>query len=96
MGAPGVVLPCDTLVQLPSQPPKPWAGLPDTVHTPTPGTALNMNNVTIPSGASTAVTGAPGVVVPVFCDTGAHSPQPPAGLPDAVRTTPPGSARNTV
>ena len=93
MGAPGVVLPCDTLDQGSQSP----AGRPDAVHTPTLGTALNMNNVMIPSKASAAVTCAPGVVMPVCGDTGVQPPpQPWAGLPDAVRTVPPGSARNNV
>ena len=93
MRAPGVVLPCDTL----DQGPQPWTGLPDAVHTPTPGTALNMNNVMIPLGASTAVTGAPGVVVSLCSNTGVQPPpQPWAGLPDAVYTTPLGSAMNNV
>ena len=45
----------------------------------------------------TAVTGAPAVVVRVCGDTGVQpSPQPWTGLPDAVYTPPPGSARNNV
>ena len=56
--APGVVVPAcgDTLVQ---PYPQPWAGLPDAVYTVPPRSARN--TVMIPSGASTAVMGAPGV-----------------------------------
>src|ERR1700691_180932 len=87
-GAPGAVLPCDTL----DQGPQPSAGLPHVVYTPPPGSARN--NVMIPSVPSTAVTGAPGAVLP--CGTLNQGPQPWTGSPDAVNTSPPRSAMNDV
>jgi hypothetical protein len=51
------------------------------------------NNEKMPSADSTAVTGEPGVEVPVCGETGDHIPQPPAGLFDTETTLPSESVR---
>src|SRR5918912_3490027 len=78
IGAPGVVLPSETLVHGR----QPCTALPDVVKTPPEGSARNSATRSVP--VTRAAIGAPGVVLP--SETLVHGRHPWSALPDVVNT----------